>query len=234
MLARALFLLSLLSVFACGGTTEVAEPAVPGGAASETDVGTDPAPASSTPQLSPRERDRRGDERLLAGRFDEAIADFDAYLAVEPAADPYHWRRGIAYYYAGRYADGAAQFVRHRVVNPNDVENAAWHFLCVARDTSVEAARAALLPVGPDQREPMMKVYELFGGKAQPADVLAAAQASRQRDALFFAHLYLGLYYEALGDEELTREHIDLAATEHARSHYMGRVAAVHAQLLGE
>lgn len=194
-----------------------------------------PAPEESAgPALSPRERDRRGDEHLLAGRFDEALADFDAFLAAEPEADPYHWRRGIAYYYAGRYEEGAAQFVRHREVNPDDVENAAWHFLCLARATSVDEARAALLPVGPDQRDPMMVVYELFAGRATPQDVLDQASSSPQRDALFFAHLYLGLYYDALGDTAKAREHIDLAATTYGRSHYMGGVARVHAALLEE
>src|SRR5205085_924408 len=49
-------------------------------------------------------RDRRGDAYLKLGKFKEAVADFDAYLAAEPAAAPQHWRRGIALYYAGRYA----------------------------------------------------------------------------------------------------------------------------------
>ena len=35
--------------------------------------------------------------------------------------------------YAGRYQDCREQFESHRTVNPDDVENAAWHFLCVAR-----------------------------------------------------------------------------------------------------
>jgi alkaline phosphatase D len=188
-----------------------------------------PAPETT---LSPRERDRRGDEHLFAGRFDEAIADFDAFLEAEPENDAYHWRRGIAYYYAGRYEEGAAQFVRHQTVNPDDVENAAWHFLCMARATDVDKARAALLPVGPDQRDPMMEVYELYAGRATPQDVLDKASSSSQRDAIFFAHLYLGLYHDALDDTAKAREHIGLATTTHGRSHYMGRVARVHATLL--
>ncbi len=194
--------------------------------------GTGPEGGGGEPELSPRERDLRGDEHLLAGRFEEALADFDSFLAAAPELDPQHWRRGIAYYYAGRYEEGAAQFVRHRRVNPNDVENAAWHFLCLARATSFDEARAALLPVGPDQRDPMREVYALFAGRAQPQDVLAAAESSPQRDAVFFAHLYLGLYYEALGDLDRARRHIDLAATTHARPHYMGRVAKMHAALM--
>ena len=80
----------------------------------------------------------------------------------------------------------------------------------------------------------MMAVYELFAGRATPQDVLEKASSSPQSDAVFFAHLYLGLYYDALGDKAKALEHIDLAATTHGRTHYMGRVARVHASLLKE
>jgi hypothetical protein len=62
------------------------------------------------PELGPAARDARGDEHLLAGRFDAALADFEAFLAAHPGRAPHHWRRGIGLYYAGRYADGVAQF----------------------------------------------------------------------------------------------------------------------------
>ena len=48
---------------------------------------------------------------------------------------------------------------------------------------------------------------------------------------LFYAHLYLGLYYDATGDTKLAREHIFKAAAFKA-DHYMGDVARVHAGLL--
>jgi len=181
--------------------------------------------------LSPRERDRLGDEYLFVARPHEAIRNFDAFLAAEPAFGPQHWRRGIALYYAERFGEGADQFVRHRAVNPDDVENAAWHFLCIARVESVGHARASLLPVGPDQRDPMHEIYELMAGRATPDDVLENAASSSQHDAVFFAHLYLGLYFEALGETSKARKHIELAATTHGRSHYMGRVAKMHASL---
>jgi len=80
---------------------------------------------------------------------------------------------GIALYYAGRFKDCRAQFESHRTVNPDDVENAAWHFLCVARAESVTSARAALLPVGPDPRVPMRQIYQMFRGAFQKTQVSA-------------------------------------------------------------
>ena len=179
----------------------------------------------------------RGYEHFKLGRFNEAIADFDKAIDFVPKQEPHHWQRGIAYYYAGRYEDGRKQFELHQTVNSNDVENAVWHFICISRSQGAEKARAALLPIKDDARIPMMKVYELFAGKAKPAEVLAVAGAnysstSQLKQQLFFAHLYLGLYYEAHGNAQLAREHINKAAGEFAQDHYMGDVARVHAAVL--
>ena len=191
-------------------------------------------------KLNPRVTEawqRRGTEHFKLGHFGQSIADFDKVIELAPQQGPQHWQRGIACYYAGRFADGRRQFESHQSVNPNDVENAVWHFLCVARLSGVDQARAALIPIQGDGRVPMMEVHALFAGKAKPEDVLAAARAGQPSAAelhqrLFFAHLYLGLYYEAIGDEKLTREHIFKSAEEFKSDHYMGDVARVHAEVL--
>jgi lipoprotein NlpI len=162
------------------------------------------------------------------GRFAESAAAFDNLAKVAPDQAPYLWQRGIALYYAGRYTDCRRQFESHRAVNPDDVENAAWHFLCVARAESPAKARAALLPVGPDARVPMREVYQMFRGTLTPEQVLSAAGA--QPDGQFYAHLYLGLYFEALGMKDRALEHIKIAATDRFASAggYMHMVARVH------
>jgi lipoprotein NlpI len=113
-------------------------------------------------------------------------------------------------------------------VNPNDVENAVWHFLCVARAESPAAARAALLPVGPDSRAPMRQIYQMFRGELEPAAVLAAAPGDAAAE--FFAQLYVGLFYEAMGRAAPSLEHITAAAAERfsAAGGYMHGVARVH------
>src|SRR5262245_9713298 len=155
-------------------------------------------------------------ERAVAdferGRVVESAAGFDNLVKLVPDAAPQLWQRGIALYYAGRYKDCRAQFESHRTVNPNDVENAVWHFLCVARAESAEKARSALLPVGPDSRVPMREIYDLFRGTKRPEEVLAAAGS--QVSGQFYAHLYLGLYYEAFNNKALALEHITAAAAD--------------------
>jgi lipoprotein NlpI len=166
----------------------------------------------------------------------ESARVFDQLVVAVPGAEPELWQRGLALYYAERYADGQKQFERHKTVNPNDVENPAWHFLCVARLKGAAAAREALLPVGEDRRVPMKEILDLYAGKCEPAAVLAAAEqgdGEARRNQLCYAHLYLGLYFEALGDAEKAREHITQAAGPFRMDHYMGKVAVMHAKLRG-
>lgn len=184
-------------------------------------------------------RNRRGDFHFRLGNFAESLADYDAFLDAHPEQKPYHWKRGITCYYAKEYALGRQQFELHRSVNPDDVENSAWHFLCLAREKDADTARAEFIPTGGDGRVPMMKVHALFANSATPADVLAVATdlqlAPRQRQqAVFYAHLYLGLYYEAIGEQDRADRHILLSADDYAVDHYMGDVARVHASLLRE
>ena len=170
---------------------------------------------------------------FAAGRLAEAAAGFDEVAALVPRAAPQLWQRGIALYYVGRYQDCREQFESHRLVNPNDVENAAWHFLCVARADSPAAALEALLPVGPDSRAPMREIYEMFRGERAPEGVIAAGERATERgraSGLFFAHLYVGLYHEALGNDADARVHLEAAADEQyaPAGGYMHMVARVH------
>jgi lipoprotein NlpI len=172
----------------------------------------------------------RADEDLLGGRVTEAVTGFNRLAALLPAQAPYLWQRGIALYYAGQFRECRLQFESHRLVNPDDVENAAWHFLCVARESSISAARAALLPVGMDRRSPMREVYALLQGKATPDEVIEAGRGSAS--GRFYAALYVGLHYEAQGDRVRAQGQMTIAARdEFARAGgYMHRVAQLHLQ----
>lgn len=178
----------------------------------------------------------RGEAHFKAGKMAESIADFDKVLEFEPAQKPHHWQRGIALYYAGRFKDGKEQFEIHQTVNSNDVENAVWHFLCAARADGLEKAKKGLIPIDGDGRIPMAQVHQLFAGKIKPEDVLATAKAApaetRSGEPMFYAHLYLGIYFEAIGDAKQAREYIFKAAERANQNGYMGDVARVHADIL--
>jgi lipoprotein NlpI len=178
--------------------------------------------------------DRRGGERFKLGQIDESIADFNTYIKAVPQAEPAHWRRGISFYYAGKYEEGAKQFFDGQGEYGADVENVFWHFLCNARKHGIEKARKELLTLkGPDKRVPMMQVNDMLHGKVKPEEVIVAAEKAdlkddRKNEALFYAHLYVGLYHEAAGDAAKTKEHLTTAVEKHQIGHYMWDVANVH------
>jgi lipoprotein NlpI len=179
----------------------------------------------------------RGFEYFRLGRFNEAIVDFDKFLEYLPDHSPFFWQKGVACYFAGRFEEARKQFELHRLVNSNDVQNAAWHFACVARQSGVAQARASLFPNVNDRRVPMAQLFGLLQGRAKVDDVLLAARAGRPapgelRMRLFHAHYYIGLYYEAVGESSLARPHIASAAEDYAPPIFMGDVARVHAALL--
>lgn len=178
----------------------------------------------------------RGEANFKLGKIAESIADFDKFLELVPAQKPHHWQRGISLYYAARFKDGKEQFEIHQTVNSNDVENAVWHFLCAARADGLASAKKGLIPIEGDGRVPMAEVHRLFAGKAKPDDVLAAAKAAsapgRAGEPMFYAHLYLGIYFEAIGDAKQARDYIFKAAERANENGYMGDVARVHAEIL--
>jgi lipoprotein NlpI len=183
----------------------------------------------------------RGRLYFQLAQIKESVADFDSAIKLEPRTAPYLWERGIALYYAKRFDDGRKQFESHRLVNPNDVENSVWWYLCVARagqatPEQLKKAKTSLLPIQNDPRVPMMQIYSLFRGDGSVDVVFAAAQAGSPskdelRNQMFYANLYVGLYFEAQGDAKQARNYIGQAAGKFSVDHYMGDVARVHMRL---
>ena len=186
---------------------------------------------------SPTEWMEEGVDAFFEARIEDSARAFDEVVKAVPQAKPQLWQRGLTLYYAKRYQEGREQFESHQTANSSDVENAAWHFLCVAKLEGVEAARKALIPIEGDTRVPMKQVHDLYAGKGSVEAVLAAAgegdESPRRRNHLCYAHLYLGLYFEALGDEAKAKEHMLKAAVDHAMDHYMGKTAVTHARVRG-
>lgn len=178
----------------------------------------------------------RGRERFRLGQIRPSVADFDRFVELRPNAESRQWERGISYYYAGEFTKGAKQFESCQTFYDNDVENSVWRYLCIARTDGVEKARETMLPIENDSRIPMMAIYDLYRGKLEPDDVLKAARvgepdAESLNERLFYAHLYLGLFYEAAGDKPQAKSNLE-AAERLKIGHYMWDVAHVHVSLL--
>jgi lipoprotein NlpI len=193
--------------------------------------------------LKPRAEDaynHRGSEYLKLGKFDLAIKDFDKFLEFRPAQEPHHWRRGIAYYYAGKYDLGAKQFEAYRRVDDTDMENAIWHFLCVARSSDVVNARKHILPCRADSRVAMTYLYSMCQSSTpvQVMDRLFTVikeknpTAEELKERMFYSYLYVGLYYDVTGQKKVALEWVSKAVADYKIGHYMWDIAVVHRDVL--
>jgi lipoprotein NlpI len=172
----------------------------------------------------------RGILNFRAAKIAESLADFDKEIELDPKAAAAHWQRGLTLYYADKFADGVAQFTTSDKAEPEDVENAIWHFLCNAKVKGVEKARGEFLKVKLDSRGVvMMTIYRMFKGDAKPADVLAAAgEANSQK---FYANYYVGMYYECVGEPAKSLEYLKQAVEKYPVPDYMMDVGRVHIKL---
>ena len=109
--------------------------------------------------------------------------------------------------------------------------------LLTANRPVLAAAELARIVIRHQRTVPEITVYRMFQGRLTPTEVLQQAEQGNRtettrKDCLFYSHLYVGLYLEAAGENELARKHIEIAATQHYAPHYMGAVARIHLQRL--
>lgn len=172
-----------------------------------------------------------GDLLLRAGKINSAIQQFERYIELVPGDRPELWQYGVALTLANRYEDGRKLFEQHRVVNPNDVENAAWHFLCVAKASGLDDAKKLVLPAPDDPRVPMGEIRRLLidGDEQRVWDgVNRLPEGSNDRnEASFYANLYLGLYAHALNNPTKAKRLV-AAALKTGQVNYMTDVARVY------
>ncbi|PON14451.1 hypothetical protein C2W62_29030 [Candidatus Entotheonella serta] len=173
---------------------------------------------------------QRGMMQFKLGRIEDSINDFDRAEQLNPALTPYLWQRGLSYYYAARFNEGARQFEVDLQVNGQEVEETVWRYLCQAQRHGAEVARENLLPVRNDPRPVMATVYDLLAGTSDTEALLAVARDHSER---FYSQLYAGLYFEAERETERARHHISQAAEMQVIDDYMGWLAIVHQRLRG-
>lgn len=175
---------------------------------------------------------RAGEILFLSGKLDQSLSCFDRANQLDPNLAPHNWQRGVALGCAGKFAEGAEQFRIHHEVNPDDVENSAWYFLCVAKTKGEVAAEAAIIPSRGDSRPPMMAVLKMLRGALAPDEVLVAAKANtkegdERKMAMFYGFLYVGIYYDSIGETEKAVRALD-SSIALAGKDYMGRTARIY------
>ncbi|MCH2180769.1 MAG: hypothetical protein MK108_02070 [Mariniblastus sp.] len=176
-----------------------------------------------------------GEASFMKGDVHQSIESFDRMIELNPQLEPRLWQRGLALYYADRFQDGKEQFETHQTYNRQDVENAVWHLLCHSKIVGLEKAREEFIPITQDSRVPMKQIHQLFGGSGSVEDVFQAATSTpalgrSKAFQIYYAHLYVGLYYDMVGDQEKSLAEMRAAAKINplAKDLLMGRVADVH------
>jgi lipoprotein NlpI len=181
----------------------------------------------------------RGEKRFIGFDVLGSVKDFERVIEINPTVKPYHWQLGISYYLNEQFEEGKKLFELHKKVNPNDVENAVWHFICHAKLVGFPKAQKSLIPIQHDRRIPMMDIYELFSGRLSLSGFFKKIPEYRKVDSaqtpsMMYTYQYLGLYFEALGNLDKAKEYTLLAVKTYKKyqsEHYMGDTAKTHAKV---
>lgn len=185
----------------------------------------------------------RADAMFFGGRFKASVKDYDRMVELDRRLDASHWRRGIAYFYAGQLEKAAGQFERYHSFDNVDRENGIWRYLCQHRAKGRDYARKGLLKYRKDDREPFPAVYKLFAGKIAPDEILKQIKAAKispteREKRIFYAELYIGLNEFVEGRKKSAEQHLSIAvATKWPRTagfgpNYMWHVGRVQLDLL--
>ena len=184
-----------------------------------------------------RHRHERAGVLFRLGRFTEAIRDYDAAARLRrPHDDDSCWERGLAQYYSGDFRAARDQFSRYHRVGPSDIENGIWRFLCIAEEEGIAKARETILEYPRKGRKPFPALLALYLDRGSADAVLEEARrdtssAEELTTNLFYAHYYLGKYYEIVDQKDRALTHVR-TALEHKISHFMYACAEIDAKRL--
>lgn len=186
---------------------------------------------------------RRGDAHFFLGEFAEAVNDYDKMVELDPELEAGNWQRGIAYFYAKQYENGAKQFDLYRSIDNLDRENGIWRYFCQVKAFGFDKAKKTLLKYKKDDREPFPSVYKLFSGKITAKEILKKIEkadvSDKEREKrYFYAYLYIGLNQALENKPEQAKNYLKKCITNQWGSkggygpNYMWHVGRLHYELL--
>ncbi len=172
---------------------------------------------------------QRGMIHFKLANIEQSITDFDCAETLDSSLTPYLWQRGLSYFYAQRYLEGAKQFEIDLTVNSQDVEETVWRYLCLSQCQNYTINNNKLLVVKNDSKKLLNKIYQLFANTCQVNEVLNVGKKEGVKGN-FYAHLYVGLYYESQGNIEDAKIYL-IKSLEYQLDDYMWYLAHVHKYL---
>ena len=180
---------------------------------------------------------KRGDMRLFLGKFQDAKADYEKMIQLDPELEVSHWRLGIAYFYLEEYDKAARQFQIYHNFDAVDRENGIWRFMSQFKSKGLKTAREGLLKYEKDDRPPYPLLYEMFAGRLKPEEVFLRIEQANYSESFkervfFHACLYVGIYLELVEDKKVMAENLLKKAFENkygrSTGTYMWQVARLH------
>ena len=163
-----------------------------------------------------------GEQKYLANDLEASLAAFDQTIEMDPRYRANLWQRAVVLYQLGKYEAASEQL---RVYNEArggdvDVENAIWDMLSLLRKPggSLESARENMiqLDAARDPRPEMAPIYDFYRGtgseEAIRERVKVPEDGSYTDPSQMHADLYLGMFYDAIGDREKARPYLEQAA----------------------
>mmetsp|Transcript_5259 Transcript_5259/g.7717 ORF Transcript_5259/g.7717 Transcript_5259/m.7717 type:complete len:271 (-) Transcript_5259:1105-1917(-) len=177
----------------------------------------------------------------------KSVKQFDSAIESNPAIYPYLWQRGLSLYYSGNYKACEQQFKVDLRVNPHDMEEILWKSLCSKRtlppnsiDQQLQSTNLISDDNGiflSDRRPVMNKIYSVYKGTTLPETFLSEIGKDAKDDEYFYSRLYMGLYYEAIGDVVKSLHCMEDAVKSPygtASNDYMVSLAKLHLKLRKE
>ena len=178
----------------------------------------------------------RGRELFKAGRVEKSIADFDRFAELEPEHEKDLWERGLSRYYAGQFREAQKSFEDYHKVGADDTENDLWRMLSQVEVDGLAEAQKVLKTLHARRGGIFPPMYDLYTGKIKPDEAFSraidgAANDNERKTQMFYAHLYVGMWFVATRDKPKAIEHLEKAVALRSTD-YMWYVARVQLERL--
>ncbi len=165
----------------------------------------------------------RGNANRALGRYPLAVDDYDKAIELDPNDDEAYGSRGNAKFYMGWFSSAAQDFEHLLATDRDDLYRAIWRYLSLARNGEDGAGALRAVADRLDRAAWPGRVADLYLGRADAAEVIAAAKAIDQagaREHECEAHFYVGQYHLIQGARDAAILSFK-AAIETGASHFV-------------
>ncbi len=165
----------------------------------------------------------RGNANRALGRYPLAVDDYDKAIELDPDDDEAYGSRGNTKFYMGWFSSAAQDFEHLLATDRDDLYRAIWRYLSLARNGEDGAGALRAVADRLDRAAWPGRVADLYLGRADAAEVIAAAKAIDQagaREHECEAHFYVGQYHLIRGERDAAILSFK-AAIETGASHFV-------------